>query len=511
MKTKTTKTSKGFFFVLIVFISILYIFIYFTAWINAVEISEKVSSEKFRALSLEDLSSQLTHNKFMKFFDISGNYALFKINDYSSNNSHTLKNHSSDELFYFRRAFFDVLVNGTSNDNFDGNELNYSDDERNIYTLYALSNNLNSILSKAGLEIKKFEITDTDLNQVDITTFSMMMNISISVSDRLSTISINRTFHLEKNFSIEGFPDPMIKRESQKIPSLSMNIEKQIYTNNTPLELDIKNINVGKQGQGFFYGELVNANDSATNSLIGKRHYILVGTYNDTIKVSDYSQFGAYILTNEPVMNTTTSPPSETETFMAITYNLSGDMEIKNQLTENQAFAVVPNFDILKFNGPENKHYALIIAKYSGKEVKSNVSKKNYSISIYDIEGLRDATICTYYLNSSRAPSYVQRLSGNALSLSSTNFGMESFLVGEWTGGKNLIEYENYSRVDWEFFNKTMGIKIRGMPGCKTFEMCSIDVGTDAPLGHFRLSDNSLTIYNLVNIACNDGRARCDK
>ncbi len=508
-----TKTFKGFFFVLISFILISYIFLYFTAWINAMEISEKVSSEKFRAVSLEGLTAQLTQEKFMKFFDISGNYALFKINEYSSNSSHTMKYDINRELFYLNRTFFSVITNGSSND-FENEALNYSDSEYGVYTFYAWLKNLNSTLSQAGLEIKLFNITNMNFNQIDIVTFNATINISIFISDNLSMISINRTFHLEKNFSIEGFPDPMIKREYAKIDS-SSNIEKRIYVNDTLLKLDIKNIINGTQGQGFFYGPLINTTDSINSNIALKGQYILVGTYDEIISVPDYLQFGAYILTNQPIEISTSCPNrNEDKTFMAITYNSSQACALKIKNNVNQPFAVIKDFDIKKFSGPNSEYHALIIANHSTEEVKNNVSKKNYNVSAYDIENLRDATICAYFIPSTRAPSYAQRLSADALSLKSPN-GMESFLVGRWAGGENLATgkkmYENSSRVDWEFFNTTIkGIKIRGMPGCKTFSMCSTGVGIDAPLGHFRFSSDSLSFYKIMDIACNDGRARCN-
>lgn len=519
-----TKTSKGFFFVLISFMLVSYIFLYLTAWINAMAITEKNSAEKFRAASLEGLVTQLTQDKFMQFFDISGNHALFRMNGFASNLSHPMKYDPGDELYYMRRAFFSTVFDGTSGD-FENEALVYSDSERETYSFSAWLDNLNTTLSRAGLSVKEFSISGENLTQLTPVTFEASMNISMLVEDNVNLVSVRRTFYLDRNFSVEGLPDPMISREYTRINSAD-GVEKQIYFHDVP-QLDsfgpINRAN-GTTGLGFFYGPMIAATDVTDEfPLQGLRgQYILVGNYSDITDISFYAQFGAFILTNDPVTEATAdcpgSPQSESETFWAVKYlNSSGSCE--RTITDKFGpFAVIPDFNMSAFSGPGSEHHALIIANHSVQEVSAdegtNFELKYEGASAYDMEKLRDATVCAYYLPSEAGPSYAQRLSAGALTLNST-FGMETFLVGKWAGGMDASSYDIYSRLDREFFLKVEGPKIRGLAGCKSAGMCATSVGENAPLGHFRLSAQALEEYGVSvargsYIACDDNRAGCD-
>lgn len=494
----------------------MYIFLYLAAWINVTEISERIASEKFRITSAEGMLSQLSDERFTEFFKISGNYALFKINEHASNVTHPLKYNETDRLRHLKNAFFECVANGTS-DEFENENLSYSTNENRTYTFRAWLDNLNSTLSQAGLEIKTFDIRTENFTQTSHVTFKANMSISIFVQDRLSTISLNRTFYFENEFNVTGFSDPMIKREYNKIKP-GANITKQIFfTNKKHDDFAPINKSTGTYGQGFFYGTLINASDGTKiNAIVDseRKKYILVGNFSDITSISNWSKFGAYILTNEPTkIKYDSCDESEKDIFNAIVYrNISGNCEQRIEHETDNPFVVIVDFDISKFSGPGNQdlHHALVITNAS--TGKNYALQKNRTVTAYDIEDLRDVVICTYFFNSTRAPSYPQRLTRNATELNDSNFGFETLLVGEWAGGKNLIEYENYSRTDFEFFRKINGEKVRGMPGCKSSEMCAILTGTDAPLGHFRLSLDSLNFYgikNEKNIACNDGRVGC--
>ncbi|MCD6279302.1 hypothetical protein J7J26_00810 [Candidatus Micrarchaeota archaeon] len=109
---------------------------------------------------------------------------------------------------------------------------------------------------------------------------------------------------------------------------------------------------------------------------------------------------------------------------------------------------------------------------------------------VWDIESLRDMMGCSYYVESKFGPSFFQRMVKQGWNLSSNSFGVESFVVGEWT----VMDGETYncSNIDHEFLKCVMngdtdyqGVKIKGMPGNKDSPMCSMD----SPIGHFRFPD----------------------
>ncbi len=505
------RKSRGFFFVLISFILLLYIFLYLAAWISAIEISEKASSERFRTASVSGIMSQLTKERLDNFFDIAGYYALFKINNHSSDPAHPLQYDPADELRYLRGAFFGCVFNGTSDD-FESVSLDYSDDEKGTYTFYAWMDSLNRTLSQAGLEVVSFSVSNENFTQLDHVTFNASMDVSIYVRDRLSTVSVNRSFSLSRQFNVTGFPDPMITREYRLIEP-SSTVERQIFFRNISLS-NLTPINVinGTQGQGFFYGPMIAAADvTSTNPIPSQRwQYILVGSFEDIVDVANYGQFGAYIVTSAVEYNSYDGcSPSEEGTFNAI-QNRTSSCNVTIAYPTDRPFAVIEGLDINSFRGPGGEHHALFIAERSVEQVANNPADKLGEVVAYDIEDLRDAMICTYFFPSGRGPSYAQRLSSDAISLSSASFGMETFLLGMWAGGSQLPDYENYSRVDWEFFNMLEGVKLRGMAGCKSPSMCAAAVGSDAQVGQFRLTDESIREYGAGGIACNDGRAGCD-
>ncbi|MDD5336852.1 MAG: hypothetical protein PHS02_00020 [Candidatus ainarchaeum sp.] len=523
------RKSRGFFFVLISFILILYIFVYLTAWINASEIAEKSSSEKFRAAGIDGIVYELNEQKFSDFFKGAGYYALFSINNYSSDSAHTLKydKGSSDELVYLRSAFLSLVEHGnSSSSNFDGAPLAYSSSEADTYTFDAWLRNLNATLAPAGLRVTKFQLSNEQFYNGDTpVTFVGAVTLDLTVEDSLSTISITRNFTLRQTFNISGFPDPMIKRESEKLP-LTETVERQIYYNPDYEPSDLKPILVDNEtaGQGFFYGPLIDVDSvTPTHPFAGLRGtYILVGNYSDIYNLQGHQEFGAYIVTNDPTYSSSDdcSEKNELNTFIPLNWSKSGGHCIAtcavsdpDVCAPDKPFAVIKDFHMNDYSEYNGSRMALLIANHTVSEVQGTPELKNQLVEVYDIENLRDAAMCTYYIHTGRAPSYPQRLSKDALSLSSTDYGIETFLVGTWAGGEDLplTLYQEYSRVDWEFFKKVDGEKIRGMPGCKNPNMCAAPVGSNAPLGHFALSPESIDLYEVQGIACEHGKARCDE
>ncbi len=101
----------------------------------------------------------------------------------------------------------------------------------------------------------------------------------------------------------------------------------------------------------------------------------------------------------------------------------------------------------------------------------------------------------------------------NADSLDNPVLGLETFVVGKWAGGAEDKEGSHplYSRLDWEFYSQVMGNeglvpRIKGMPGCKNFGMCSGTNATDEGVGKFRLSRDAAIRYLMNDITCTEGQ-----
>jgi hypothetical protein len=106
----------------------------------------------------------------------------------------------------------------------------------------------------------------------------------------------------------------------------------------------------------------------------------------------------------------------------------------------------------------------------------------------------------------------MQRLYKDSYGMES-EYGITTFLVGNYTLYAMGPKYKDVSRLDKEFFFKPDpkdGFMIRGLPGCKEFGMCS---KPNDFIGRFALSTSAIQLFELKdNIACDpsDNLARCD-
>jgi hypothetical protein len=146
-----------------------------------------------------------------------------------------------------------------------------------------------------------------------------------------------------------------------------------------------------------------------------------------------------------------------------------------------------------------------MVSEYSESEVSSDVTLKLAGGARYGVEELRDLVMCGYYTHNPDAPSYLQRLVNGSYLLNDSEYGIETFVIGNYANDYDL--FEGMSRLDRELFDDSVSaIKIRGMPGCKDFSACS-----DEPVtGIFAVSEEVRDDYGLKDIAC-DKAAGCEE
>ncbi|PIT84245.1 hypothetical protein COU37_04240 [Candidatus Micrarchaeota archaeon CG10_big_fil_rev_8_21_14_0_10_45_29] len=127
--------------------------------------------------------------------------------------------------------------------------------------------------------------------------------------------------------------------------------------------------------------------------------------------------------------------------------------------------------------------------------------------SIWDLTGPRDLAICGFYVKSPFGPSYLQRFTalsdyppGISTKYSQLGQGIESFNSGTWAGGMNdesREQFEASSRIDYQFYSgestpSCSGYFEKGMPGCKTLEVCSNQtLARDYGPGRFALTNKT--------------------
>lgn len=522
---KALNSKKGFFFVLATLIVLSYIVASITLWTKSIEISERAYAEKFKLSNLELAVSQISQEQVSSFTNIAAYHALYRINQIAATES-KLKDGSSTkgEFYYVSHAFGLMIENGS----LDKNDFDFpvqvsspqsSDEEKSFRGFFT---KINDTISIVGLEVKSYSFSDFKLNQTSSNELNYSFNLAFSIEDRSSHVFLSRNYFINGTLKIDGLIDPAVKDETKKV--LGEGINKQFFFLETGKELlsyeereDLNPIPIetGTEGQGWFYGPAVTVAEADSADVFARNSTILVGTFDEItglipgtgssdVDSPSWEQFGAYILTNEPVLLQECSKgifeESSVTTFNALSCGQAeGEVFIKPANKINKPFAVVLDFDlessITQYTyyglGDEkpavNERRLLFVNKYSEKEIASDPVKKLSSApKIYSIEELRDMAICGYYINQTDAPSYLQRLFVSPYERKGGDFGIESFAFGTWIKDKTGQFSDGLSRLDNELFKNEDGRKIRGMPGCKTLGMCN----SDSQIGHFRLGNS---------------------
>jgi hypothetical protein len=330
--------------------------------------------------------------------------------------------------------------------------------------------------------------------------------------------------------------DPALARESRKIAGEDKTIYRQFFfnTENFSAESAVGSKAVQKlsqsttAGQGWLYGQLATISDSGDEKVPravtlqpqDRSGYVLVGTYSEIINYQNYAGFAGYIVTSAPSNPANCTNASgvfwnEAETFNAIKYSgvnctavsISGaDQSTDKPFIVAQGFnpTEAPECRVLTNN--KSGRCVLFITKSLPKDVALDPRKKlGTPKGIYDVEGIRDFIMCGYYTKSAFAPSYLQRLFTDAYTRSDSDYGIETFVIGNYAN--DYAAYDTYSRLDRELFNSTSpGIKVRGMPGCRDWQTCS-----DSPVtGIFAVSEGMKGLFGLGQITCDDSYAGCN-
>jgi hypothetical protein len=509
-------------------------------------------SESFRTSSMEMLVDQLNEQRVSQMANVMSNYAFYKLDNYSIRNPvESGVAGAPDEFDNIKLAMRELILNGSaSGDYFEGTGpgLEYTEEEKQDYTLYGWGTKLNESLSASGFELEQFEIhTDTfNFNQTDYLLYEVNFTMDLIIRDTKagSSTSMTRTYEVSTLVNATGMVDPYIARESIGLNLPHNQIaERQLFMAPLVFDYDGKDIGYaedypteypptvseemtdafrslcseesgdcyfmgsGSAGQGWFYGPMVSAEDSEEiNNIVdtgNSGQYILVGNYSEIIAVADYERFGAYILTNEPTESASVcgSNMDESDTFNAITWIEETECEATLDERILQPFVVDDGFDINDYIGDMERHKVLFISRYSTNEVAGDTGDpalKNYNVAFYDVEMFRDFVACGYYLPRSDSPSLLQRMfdiSDEDPMRSGGLFGIETTVAGQWAGGNYTPEYDPYSRVEVEFFSQTEGSRIMGLPGCKNVFFCTESFDSD--VGQFKISPDAFERYNI--------------
>ncbi|MFH1261144.1 MAG: hypothetical protein ABIJ10_03580 [Candidatus Micrarchaeota archaeon] len=523
--------KKGFLFVVTIFLILTYIILSVSVWVKSIEASERAYAEFYKESTIELAISQITHAKLDNVTRSIMFRSLFRLNEHTMNVP-LAQGPEDDETRNLRGAFRELLVNGSANDSyFIGPGIPVEDS-----SLSAWASNLNSSLLAIGSHLSRLDVYDFNVSQSDIDKVNYTFNVRLEITDNSNLSSVSRVYTISNELEISGFVDPVLTRESSAYGSDNA-FYRQFYFNKDQYEsnLEVDVIPVVESGdilggQGWLYGYLVSPDNADSLSSQDRHNFILVGDFDDIVAVADYDSFAGYILTNAPGEGDDCvegGVHSESDTFNPIGFESArgggaacGDMEINcgaGACTGNP-FIVAPDFHIdnaglcrfLNGTGTSSKHCALFINMHTYEEVISHPRDKldvdEDHTGIYNIEEMRDFVMCGYYTHNPAAPSYLQRLLEDSYSRNSDEFGIETFVIGEYASDDDI--YDTYSRLDRELFSGSEGIRIRGFTGCKDYATCAV---SDEPpsTGIFVVSEDVIIDYGLDAIECRAG-AGCE-
>ncbi|MFN7991886.1 MAG: hypothetical protein U0R44_07065 [Candidatus Micrarchaeia archaeon] len=519
---------KGFLFTVTVFLILTYILLSISVWVKSIEASERSFSEFYKESTVELTIEQITPNKMDNVSKIIMSRSLARLDDHAAQ-SPLREGPSGDENRNVRAALFDLLVNGSAEDPlFYGSGIPA---EANS-SLTAWAQNLNASLRAIGVYMSDFQVTNFHADQNDIDSVNYSFDIRLELKDYTNTSSVSRTYHITNALDVTGLVDPALARLSERRAGDNQTVYRQfffnkdIYPNYTSIAVD-KISQPVSGGQGWIYGALAKASGSGDlvpvwyNVSPSQRNmYILVGTF-DEINALDRlnsEEFGGYILTNAPSHPTNCSGKlGEAQTFNPVKYSGPGcDIGFDDAAgaSTSKPFIVAPGFNSSNapkcpiLDGSESfRRCVLLLNTYLESEVAASPGKKlaTGGAGLFRLESIRDFVMCGYYTHNPDAPSYMQRLLNNSYSKNSSQFGIETFVIGNYANNYSI--YDINSRLDRELFNGSIsGIKIRGLPGCRNFNTCA-----DSPVtGIFAVSGPTKSNYGLGQVSCDNGAAGCN-
>lgn len=521
--------KKGFLFTVTIFLVLMYILLSISVWVKSVETSEQSFSEFYKESTVELAIDQITPAKLDNVSYVIMNRNLLRLNDNSIDNP--LKaGPAGDENKEIRQAMGEMLMYGNASEtHFVGQAVPV---EYNT-SLSAWAGSLNASLRSIGVYIDYFNVSNFELGQDGLDKVNYSFDLDLGIKDVANTSAITRSYHIQNEVSVSGLVDPALARLTKSGVGENETVYRQFFFKPDlyPNESSMLVQNLGQSvegGQGWVYGPLAMASGSADdvpdgmNSLSpsARSNYILVGNYSDIMALSPdaYDMFAGFIVTSVPDHPSNCSSfLNEQNTFNPITYQGKSCAPVidgsAGALT-NKPFIIAPGFSpasapicpVLIDNSTMGR-CVLMLNNYLPSDVNADPAKK-LAVSgsgLFNLESLRDFTMCGYYTHSPSAPSYLQHLLVDSYSRNDSLLGIETFVVGNYAS--DYSKYDNSSRLDRELLNTSIaGVKIRGMPGCKDFASCS----DSPPTGIFSASEQAIADFGLGSIACDNGAAGCN-
>lgn len=435
----------------------------------------------------------------------------------------------------------------------------YNESENDSYTLKSWREKVSTSANMMGFNVTFSPVRNFTYKQVDAWHVQVYFEMNMDLSDMEHTMRQSKTLRANATFPIEGFEDPMITRNEMKIHSGTSGTDvpiKQMWRNGNYLTTqDVRPILVADNegsddermamyGVGWFFGPIETCLYDTTlpeNPLQpggcppGISQSVLV-TSNATSAYPVADFYGAILLTVQPNVlhgqehsngcnyNTTyqenclnclkwweTNVPGCTNRGPEV-YDKKVNLPVS--VVTNWGTAAIPTVHRAGAT-PENQQFILLDNEHPAGGASPQMGDGYHRV--WDITRLRDMEICGFYVHDTvrPAPSFFQRMLLGAPNpqYASLPLGIESFVAGQWAGGKIDFEsgqaaMDSRSKLDFEFYSSSppASYKIKGMPGCKYEDMCKLSNtnATEVGIGKFRLGSESSFRYGAESIAYSD-------
>jgi len=524
-------TRKGIFFTIIAVLLLSFMLISVGLWSSVVNAREARVPEKIKTDSMAQIIFQLSEQKVNRFANISGYYALSRLANYSVGNPITPA--GADGTGSINKSMYDLMIYGSTDGggSWYNNNLTYSTALEQQYTFANWTGQLEKSADVMGFVFKMGNVTNYSFAQIDPWNVRVQFDTNISIKDKEATMMLKKTLHVNVTYSILGMPDPLFTRELFPLGNYS----KIIFAAEDPAKRDqdqyIASVSAANapRGNGWASGyattdtNLSGHIDPTTDS----KTYILVTDYPEKADGSPDDvafakmldpRISGVIITHYK-QNITYSYDAASGCNWSTITDMNGPTRYRVTVDANHNYADCPSPPVVRLydanipfisltGGAPSLGDQAAIQNYPGANEIVPLVESSYHV-IYDITGPRKLMECGLYAHPSGAvaPSFLQRMLSDATDRTSSQFGIESFLISQWAGGNS--DHDNtitnyYSRWDIGYYNQTQGTRIKGGSGCKTKQMCAMGQAPDKmPLGQFRLDDSTAQRYNMYGLRCN--------
>ncbi|MEM2137716.1 MAG: hypothetical protein QW568_01380 [Candidatus Anstonellaceae archaeon] len=556
MKTISKMHKRGFFFTVMALAILSVMLLTMQLWLATYGQSDIRGASRFKGEAMRLVLSSISDKSMSDFANASAFFAVYRLANYTSTSPlHGLagapQKYGTDNkgVGIVEDSLRSLMFNGTAKPDAILEGITYTAQENSSYTLRSWQEKVRTAANAMGFSASFSDIKNFSIYQPDPWTIKTHFEMDMNISDIEGTMRQSKTLKGDASFPISGFIDPSITRGDMEHRGIvrSAASEKQIFQNQRySVPSDLKPIRIlnGSKGFGWFFGpttedypgEGIFDPGIANSESPYISQYILVTDFEDNLPAVA-SAYGAVILTEDP--GTTTYNITEGGCSFNVTQETrclncirsysseqagcskQSDVHPDNRTSKPfiVSSSILGNAVEATYLEPRpriSKYYALIDNSKDNVENPTPSDLLGDYHRVYDLTALRDATTCGFYVKGN-GPSFFQRMLREAFVPGLYNnsvLGIETFVVGQWAGGKEDLQrdiYDAYPRLDRDFYTQGPApipqqvMKIKGMPGCRDKIMCadSNENATKEGLGKFKLHVDSIGQYGLSAISCN--------